>query len=68
MQLSEIIRLLCEALKAKKDELDQLKGDLSNNQAQFDNDIKEINNLLRDYTNFTANETLREVISEKGKK
>ena len=68
MQLSEIIRLLCEALKAKKDELDQLKGDLSTAQVQFDNDIKEINHLLRDYTNFTANETLREVISEKGKK
>ena len=68
MQLSELIRLLCETIKAKKDELEQLKGDLTSAQTQFENEIKEINNVLRDYTNFTANDTLREVMPEKGKK
>jgi hypothetical protein len=68
MQLSELIRLLCEALKAKKDELEQLKGDLATSQVQFDNDVKELSNLLREYTNFSINESLHALLPEKGKK
>lgn len=68
MQLSELIRALCETLKAKKDDLERLKTDIATAQTQFDNEIKEINNILRDYISFTANETLREILPEKGKK